>query len=603
MQVLAGHLRRWLSVRPRLTVLAAGLVTASDGTVLLRISFMWLALPAVALILIGLITRKWWAVAALLLIMVASYAYANGRFCDVNLAAAPCSPRFPWQFDHRRALAKRRVALSLQPVRPAEMVQTRQPSTNNEALNSLARQDDSVLQRAIFEYGQARSVLDAVLQNIRSRMVCVHRECLGVSQGDLLSSMVIGDRAVLVDEAIRRDFRAVGLSHLLAASGFNLTIVTAVAWWSLRLFGCSGNILSIWCLFCIACYSLLAGLSPSVERAALMCTVMLACTGLNRTTYLPATVAIALLVAFLIDPLSLADVGFQLSYAATFAIACGVKRLNSVLEHHSGVPDAIAESVGVVVIANAATMPIQLTYFWQISALTLPANLAVSPLVAPVTVLGFVSSLVALIGALPVPFLNGCVLLICRLLDISSGAMLSVMLAIVNWLCSLPNSSITAGPPLWQATAFYYATLSITIALLPTSARPSAHPYWLGVASASFLAAACLLFWRPTLAAPLLIWQKSAILLVVPDRQALIVGDCDNLVVRRACQCLAVQNCATMWSRDWQREGNVRLPLRAGTYLLRGSQLVRARSFNELFEANPPPAAAASLPSIRRRCN
>src|SRR5690606_33594148 len=65
---------------------------------------------------------------------------------------------------------------------------------------------------------------------VRQLILAVHRDNLGARRGDLLSAMVLGERTVKLDSEIVEGFRDVGLSHLLAASGFDLLLVVASAY-------------------------------------------------------------------------------------------------------------------------------------------------------------------------------------------------------------------------------------------------------------------------------------------------------------------------------------------------------------------------------------
>lgn len=63
------------------------------------------------------------------------------------------------------------------------------------------------------------------MDKIRKGIINTHISHLGDHSGKLLASIVLGDRAVNLPSKVRDSFRACGLSHLLAASGFNLSIL------------------------------------------------------------------------------------------------------------------------------------------------------------------------------------------------------------------------------------------------------------------------------------------------------------------------------------------------------------------------------------------
>src|SRR5262249_39466216 len=145
---------------------------------------------------------------------------------------------------------------------------------------------------------------------------------LGEQTGGLLTSMVLGERAVGVDPSIVSDFRTVGLSHLIAASGFNLTVVTAMSFFVTGLFIHCKRLTCLLALVNLLCFVGLAGLSASVLRAAIMCTLVLFAKCLNRSLHGLAALATAFLATIVADPGGILDPGCQLSYAATAGIMC-----------------------------------------------------------------------------------------------------------------------------------------------------------------------------------------------------------------------------------------------------------------------------------------
>ncbi len=119
----------------------------------------------------------------------------------------PKGKNFSFEFDEAAWLASKGIFARLS-VKPSDMhiVEEEQSKAGNVSVS---------LSRAI-----------AVL---RKEIVRAHREHLGVVRGGLFSSMVLGDRVVSLDQELKRQFSLVGLSHLLAASGLNLTIIVTAA--------------------------------------------------------------------------------------------------------------------------------------------------------------------------------------------------------------------------------------------------------------------------------------------------------------------------------------------------------------------------------------
>jgi ComEC/Rec2-related protein len=473
---------------------------------------------------------------------------------------------FPWDFDERKYLQRQGISCIF---RPAAGFQ----------LRLLERQPPSP--QAPFE-----SFVDLV----RTRMVDLHRQILGSERGDLLSSMVIGDKAVRPSKEVRDRFRMLGLSHIVAASGFNLTVVTAVAWWTLRFVLRSAAAVSCGCFAAIVLFCALAGLSASVERAAIMCMIMLIIGCTRRSVYLPASVALAAMLSLVIDPFVLLDAGAQLSYVATMAIALAVRRLNQLLAERLSFPGWLAEAVVVVLLANASVLPLQMIYFWQVGQLSLVANVLVSPLVPVITVLGFISSTLAPFQVLPI-------IAVASALDWIAGWPLDLMMWIVHWLSLNRWSLINVGPPGTAQVSFYYLALFALFVTLPSRADSLLNKRFLAILC-MFLIAYMYLFWRPQLTVPTVVCLSDSILIIAPRHgtgglqpavgatlDALILGNISNVSIQRAQTFLRVQNAVELpFDRIpdgiWQvfpSRG------RSAVFQLRDDKLVRINSVDELY--------------------
>lgn len=351
----------------------------------------------------------------------------------------------------------------------------------------------------------------------RTRLVSAHRSFLGAGNGDLLSSMVLGDRAVNLDQQVVSQFRDVGLSHILAASGFNMTVVIATTLIIVRFFCPSVIVVNAICCLAILFYATLAGASASIIRAALMCALMLFARCFAASIYCPALLGLSFLITVTVDPFSILDVGLQLSYSATVGIIYGATTCADILRAGSlkRWRKWLGESVAVVSMAQASVIPIQLYYFWRIGLLFLPANLAVVPLVAPITVLGFCSSLLSLIDVRWAPF-SWALSLIAHGIDSICALPLSLMLTAVSYLASVEGAKLNTGQPSLLSIAIYYASLSILLIVLRT--RRFILP-----ASIIFMCATAGLFWRPSPTRIIVGLFRDQLVVIDSDRKAIVL--------------------------------------------------------------------------------
>ena len=198
----------------------------------------------------------------------------------------------------------------------------------------------------------------------------------GVAQG-----MVTGSRAAL-DRALRDDFNATGLSHLIVISGSNVTLLAALviaasAWLLGRR---AAGLLAI---AAAVSYCLFVGADPPVLRAALMAVVFVAAHMLGRPASAPYAIMLAAAAMTAAAPQILFDISFQLSFAGTFAIAALAPTLSQrFLSGERGLRGAFLDLAMINVIALLATIPLIALHFERVSLVSLPANLLAAPLFA-----------------------------------------------------------------------------------------------------------------------------------------------------------------------------------------------------------------------------
>ncbi len=201
----------------------------------------------------------------------------------------------------------------------------------------------------------------------------------------LLPGIVWGDTTGLDDETTEQ-LRTAGLTHLTAVSGAHFAIVVTTVLGlgaALRL----GRVVRAAGAVVVGCaLVVLVGPQPSVLRAAVMGVVGVLGLMAGRRSAAPAALATAVVALLLVDPWLATELGFQLSVAAT----AGIVGLGGgwVRRWSAWVPRPLAVAVAVPLSAQLAVTPVLLTVTPQVSTYAVLANLAVAPVVAPVTVLG-----------------------------------------------------------------------------------------------------------------------------------------------------------------------------------------------------------------------
>ncbi len=209
----------------------------------------------------------------------------------------------------------------------------------------------------------------------------------------LVPALVDGDDAGL-DPALADDFRTTGLTHLLAVSGTNLTLVVGFALVVARWLRVRGRWLYVVGLVGIAGFVLLARAEPSVLRAAAMGSVALLGMGANGADRGTRALGVATLALLLVDPGLASAVGFALSVLATAGILLLAPRWRDELTRW--LPRWLAEAVAVPAAAQLACTPLIAAISGQVSLVAVLANLLAAPAVGPATVLGLLGGVLTL---------------------------------------------------------------------------------------------------------------------------------------------------------------------------------------------------------------
>jgi competence protein ComEC len=294
-----------------------------------------------------------------------------------------------------------------------------------------------------------------VVYDLREAML----ERLGVhfppEEGGVLKAMILGDQSGL-SEGVREAFLLSGTYHILVISGFQVGFFAGVLFFFARLLKLPPVARSLITVVGVVLYTLLAGGSPPVVRAALMISLYLFALIFGRERDLYNTLALAGFILLFWNPLYVFDAGFQLTFAATGAILVTVQRwdFNHIARPWRWVLASLIASTA----ASLATLPILALHFNRTSLTGILANLVIVPLSGLLTAVGMGYSL--LLRLLPTGFLP---------FQVSLQALTRWGIDIASLFATLPLASVRlyTPTPLMVVT---YATL-LGLFLLPAFRR------------------------------------------------------------------------------------------------------------------------------------
>ena len=274
---------------------------------------------------------------------------------------------------------------------------------------------------------------------LRSRLLSRLRdEGGGGDSYAVVAAMALGDKSSLSKE-LRDVYSVTGGAHVLALSGLHLGIIYMLLSWLIvgrrgRTVALLVIILSIWA------FVFLVGLSTSVVRSAIMLSVYAALSLGHRDKMSLNTLAFTAIVMLLVNPLSLFDVGFQMSFAAVGSILLLLPLFEEmapmqVLLVHP-VLKWLLTMMAVSCAAQIGTAPLIAYYFGRFSTYFLLTNMIVIPAVTLILYLT--------VAVLVIPSLLHLLLYIVGLLN-----------QILGKIAVLPGASVEIHPSLLQTLLVY----------------------------------------------------------------------------------------------------------------------------------------------------
>jgi competence protein ComEC len=275
---------------------------------------------------------------------------------------------------------------------------------------------------------------------VRVRVTEAFNRYLPPNEASLLLGVVLGVSST-VSKDLKLDFQTTGVTHVVAASGMNVTLL---AGFLLPIFlrfyrRQHALLLTILCLFF---YALISGLSASIVRATLMASISYIglMVGRQRTAFISFFLTGSIMV--LLSPSVISDIGFQLSFAATL----GMLLISPLIPSFSKLPliRLVEDDLKTTIAAQITTLPILLMYFHSFGLFSILVNTLVLWTIPPLMVVGSLASFVALISIQ----LGGILAFICL-------PLLSYFIATISFFASYSATMTISNLPLSVEIGYY----------------------------------------------------------------------------------------------------------------------------------------------------
>lgn len=286
------------------------------------------------------------------------------------------------------------------------------------------------------------------------------RTAIPEPEASLASGYLVGQRSALpadLDYQLKVD----GLTHVVVASGYNLTILVSLA--RQAFMGLSKYLATVSAFSMIVGFIMISGMSPSMARAGLVAGLSLAAWYYGRRIHPCVLLALAAAMTAIANPFYVwGDIGWYLSFASFAGVIIVAPLVQHALWRGRERPGLVAQIVIDTMSAQAATLPIMMLAFGHYSPYALLANLLVLPLVPLAMLLTFVAGAGGLLSTA-----------LAHLLGLPATVLLRYMTTVIAHIADWPGAyvEIVFGLP---TLVTYYLVL---IACLMTAWRRTNHDF------------------------------------------------------------------------------------------------------------------------------
>lgn len=379
----------------------------------------------------------------------------------------------------------------------------------------------------VLESGHGSPILRSLFSFREKGMALIYR-ALPDPAASLLAGIVLGYESGIPDD-VDQAFKDTGTTHIIAISGFNITIVAGLfAMLFGRLLGERRG--AVAALIAISLYTMLVGADAAVVRAAIMGGFSLFARQVGRRQHGLNSLAITGGLMALFNPLVLWDVGFQLSFAATLGLILYAGPWEEALlgwfsqrmppDRARKLTGPVSEYFLLTLAAQLTTLPLIVYHFGRLSLVSLPANVAILPAQPPVMSLG---GLAVLLGAVWFPLGQGLAYAVWPFLAYTIGA--------VEWFARWDAGVRVVGQvSLPWVFVFYLGLLALTIYW--EQVVNFIRKYFSPALAISVLLVGAVLVWQAALQRPdgrlhmtmLDVGAGEAILIQTPEGRYVLVG-------------------------------------------------------------------------------
>lgn len=278
------------------------------------------------------------------------------------------------------------------------------------------------------------------------------RKVVPEPEASLGLGFLVGQKSNLPGD-LAEQMKTVGLTHIIVASGYNLTILVRFARRGLakrsRYLALMGS------LMFVAGFVLVSGFSPSMNRAAIVTFLTLAAWYYGRKFHpIKLILYVASLSALAYPSYLWTDLGWLLSFTAFTGVLVVAPLATKLLFGKKKEPGALSRLVIETLSAEVMTLPIIIAVFGYVPALALVANIAVAPVIPFAMLFTFIAGVVGLLA----PFLI--------VLAMPASIVIAFVVAVVEWLSGPEWARLVFQLPIPFVVGWYGLILVLGVMIL-----------------------------------------------------------------------------------------------------------------------------------------
>jgi len=265
---------------------------------------------------------------------------------------------------------------------------------------------------------------------LKKRFIGIFDKILPEPSSSFLAALLVGARRTLPDNLVNA-FNKTGTSHIVAVSGYNISIVSIMILNFLSYLFLPKRLIFWIVIICILAFTLIAGAGASVVRAAIMGSLLVLAGREGRFYRVTNAIVFAGAVMLFFNPYILRhDAGFQLSFLAALGLIYLAPHFN---RWFAGLPNFLSfrANLSATLSAQIMTFPVIFWEFGRVSLIATLANVLILPAIPTTMLFGFLAGLSGFIS-----------IKIAEILILPAWFLLSYQIFVVKILSILPWASI-----------------------------------------------------------------------------------------------------------------------------------------------------------------